>query len=132
MKLFIDTSAFLAVLNADDAYHKKAKQIWSEIITRENTLVSTNYILLETIAILQRRLGIQAVRTFQEDIAPILTIEWISEEMHSGGITALITSAKRDLSLVDCISFEIMRQLGLKDVFAFDSHFKDQGFNLIL
>mgnify|MGYP001593816032 CR=1 FL=1 len=67
-----------------------------------------------------------------EDIVPILNIEWISEENHAGGITALITSAKRDLSLVDCISFEMMRQLGLKNAFTFDSHFKNQGFNLIL
>ena len=32
---------------------------------------------------------------------------------------------------VDCISFEIMRNSGIKTIFTFDSHFEEQGFHCI-
>ena len=38
---------------------------------------------------------------------------------------------RRQLSLVDCASFDIMRRLGLRDVFAFDPHFAEQGFRCL-
>ena len=32
---------------------------------------------------------------------------------------------------VNCVSFEIMRQRGLRRVFAFDKHFEEQGFDVV-
>jgi predicted nucleic acid-binding protein len=43
----------------------------------------------------------------------------------------MLTASKRNLSLVDCVSFEIMRALGIKTVFAFDPHFAEQGYRCI-
>ena len=47
------------------------------------------------------------------------------------GVAALLTAARRRLSLVDCISFEIMRERKIRSVFAFDNHYRDAGFNVI-
>ena len=69
-----------------------------------------------------------AVRGFQEDILPLITLEFVSPEMHRSGIAALLSASRRSLSLVDCVSFELMRSLGIRSVFAFDNHFKEQGF----
>jgi predicted nucleic acid-binding protein len=80
---------------------------------------------------MQRRLGLEAVRVFQEDILPLINIEWIDKETHQSGMSALLAASKRDLSLVDCVSFETMRTLGIKTVFAFDPHFAEQGFKCI-
>jgi len=44
---------------------------------------------------------------------------------------ALLTAAARDLSLVDCVSFAIMRERNLDTAFAFDRHFTQQGFTCI-
>ena len=90
--------------------------------------MTSNYVLVETFALLQNRLGIAAVRAFQEDIVPILNIEFVSPEVHRSGASALLAAAKRNLSLVDCINFEIMRGLGIRAAFAFDAHFKETGF----
>jgi predicted nucleic acid-binding protein len=49
----------------------------------------------------------------------------------NSAISALLAAGRRKLSLVDCTSFEIMRSLGIKTVFAFDSHFVEQGFKII-
>jgi len=131
MKIFIDTSAFYALLDRDDDKQEAAKDAWSKILSAENILVTSNYILIETFALLQNRLGVIAIRAFQEDIVPILNIEFVNPEVHQSGTAALLAASKRNLSLVDCVSFEIMRALGIKTVFAFDAHFKDAGFQAI-
>ncbi len=128
MNIFVDTSALYAVLDADDQNHQPAKQTWMDLITREADLVSTNYVLLETFALVQHRLGMDAARTLQEDVVPMLRIEWVTEAHHGSGVMALLTASSRKLGLVDCIGFEIMRRQGIKIVFAFDRHFLQQGF----
>ena len=128
MTCFVDTSALLAVMDKDDAVHKEAKALWERLTARQATLFTTNYVVLETIALLQHRVGVPAVRRFHDDILPILTIDWISSVQHSHGMAALLAACRRDVSLVDCVSFDAMRQRGLRHVFAFDKHFKEQGF----
>jgi predicted nucleic acid-binding protein len=81
---------------------------------------------------MQSRLGLEAVRGFQEDILPLINIEWVSAETHKSGVSALLAASRRKLSLVDCVSFEIMRTLGIKNFFAFDPHFAEQVFKSIL
>jgi predicted nucleic acid-binding protein len=127
MSVFIDTSAFFAVLDADDENHNAARQVWEGLLTQEVALVCSNYVLVETLALVQRRLGIPAVRTFQEDIMPVLNIEWVDESVHQVGVASVLAAARRELSLVDCVSFEIMRRLGIKTAFAFDRHFDQMG-----
>ncbi len=131
MTIFIDTSAILAILDADDQNYKKAKKKWEELISKECTLVCSNYVLIETFALIQNRLGMKAVRSFQEDVVPMLTIEWVDEIIHQDGVASVLAANRRELSLVDCVNFDFMRQLGIKTVFAFDKHFKERGFECI-
>jgi predicted nucleic acid-binding protein len=131
MNVFIDTAAFLAVLNANDQFHPLAKQTWDEILSSDSVLFSSNYVILETTTLLQHRFGIEAVRLFESDILPILEIAWIDEPIHKQGMSALLVANRRNLSLVDCTSFEIMRQVGLDIAFTFDPHFSEQGFGVI-
>jgi predicted nucleic acid-binding protein len=132
MSVFVDTSAFFAVLDADDENHNTARQMWEGLLTQEEVvLVCSNYVLVETLALVQHRLGIPAVRTFQEDIMPVLNIEWVDETIHQVGIASVLAAARRGLSLVDCVSFEIMRRLGIKTAFVFDHHFDEQGFECL-
>ncbi len=131
MNLFVDTSAFFAVLDADDRNHKKARQMWQDLLNSGANLICTNYILVETLALLQHRLGVPAVRSFQADVVPVLKIEWVSETLHASAVSALLVANRRQLSLVDCVNFEAMRSMGLTQVFAFDPDFSHQGFHCI-
>jgi predicted nucleic acid-binding protein len=131
MKIFMDTSAFFALLDRDDDNQEAAKNAWTEIMGGGNTLVTSNYVLVETFALLQNRLGMTSVRAFQEDLVPILNVEFVILETHRSGTSALLAAAKRNLSLVDCVSFELMRTLGIKTAFAFDAHFKEAGFQVV-
>lgn len=131
MSVFIDTSAFYALLDRDDRNHKKAKEKWVEILGLSPVLVTTNYILVETFALLQSRLGLDAARGFQENIFPVLKVEFITSEMHRAATAALLSAGRRRLSLVDCVSFGMMRDLGIRTALSFDMHFKEQGFDVI-
>jgi len=131
MSLFVDTSAFYALLDADDEHHRKAAGAWQELIGSEQDAVTSNYILVETFALIQRRLGFEAVRGFQDEIVPVLNVEFITPGLHRFGIAALLAASRRDLSLVDCVSFEVMRELGIKTAFAFDPHYREYGFAVI-
>jgi len=128
MRIFIDTSAIYALLDRDDIEHKKAKKIWIDLLHSENILITSNYVLVESFALIQNRLGLEAARGFQVDMIPLVNIEWVNAETHKSGVSALLAASKRRLSLVDCISFEVMRNLGIKTIFAFDPHFAEQGF----
>jgi len=131
MRIFVDTSAFYALLDGGDENHGAAKGAWTQMLNAGDPSVTSNYVLVETFALLQNRLGMAAVRGFQEDVMPVVHLEFISPEQHQSGISALLAADRRGLSLVDCVSFEVMRHLGIRTVFCFDTHFRKQGFTLI-
>lgn len=131
MSTFVDTSAILAVLDADDAQHTRASRVWSDLVRGEEDLLTTSYVLVETFALVQARLGLGATRLLSDDVVPVLRVTWVDEALHRAAMTALLTARRRDLSFVDCVSFEAMRRLGAERAFAFDRHFRQQGFVLI-
>lgn len=131
MSVFVDTSAFLAVMDGGDENHLKASRIWRRIVSGDDLLITSNYVLVETLALVQHRMGMEAVTSFEEDVAPLLEVEWIGESAHHAGVTTMIGAGRRMLSLVDCTSFDLMRTLGIRSAFAFDRHFREQGFTLL-
>jgi predicted nucleic acid-binding protein len=128
MTLFLDTSGIYAVLDRDDANHSKAKPMWAEWLRGGAVFLTHNYVLIETAALLQHRIGVTAVRGLYEDVMPLLQIDWISEEQHRSGMEAVLAAGRKKLSLVDCVSFQVMRRRGLSTAFCFDAHFREQGF----
>ncbi len=131
MNVFVDTSALYALLDRDDSNHVRAAETWQSLLSDQPYLLTTNYVLLETFALLQNRLGIAAVRAFQENIVPLLAIDWVTEEGHRMGIEAVLTAGRKRLSAVDCVSFRSMRAHSFRSVFCFDQHFLEQGFDVI-
>jgi len=128
---FLDTSALLALLDEDDLNHSRADDAWRQLLGSDEPLVSTNYIVVESLALVQRRLGMEAVKALESDLLPLLELEWIDETTHRSALRAFLTVSRRQLSFVDCSSFEVMRKRGLSRAFAFDRHFSEQGFELI-
>lgn len=131
MNLFVDTSAFYSLLDADDGNHPAAAAAWEAILAGRDTIRTSNYVLVETTALLQNRIGMEGLREFAADILPVVDIVWIDEGMHRSALHALLVSARRRLSLVDCTSFEAMRSAGITTAFCFDPHFGEQGFAVV-
>ena len=131
MKVFIDTSGYFSLLDRDEQNHSAARQIWQQLLENDDVLTTSNYILVETTALVQNRLGMAATVDFHDAIIPLLNIFWVDQEMHQVAVAALLTANRRQLSLVDCVSFEMCRRFGIHTVFAFERHFQEQGFHLL-
>jgi uncharacterized protein len=132
MSVYIDTSAFLSMLNVEDKHHIAAIRTWAKLLDDRDLITTTNYVVVEAIALLHARHGVSDVRRFIEDILPIIFVEWIDPEIHFAGVSVVLASSgKQSPSLVDCVSFEIIRKNKIKNVFAYDRHFADRGFNLV-
>jgi predicted nucleic acid-binding protein len=131
MSLFVDTSALLAFLDRDQPRHQEVLDAWEGAVRDRRVLFTSNYVLVETFALVQRRLGLEALRGFASVLVPMLQVVWIDEQAHASAASALFTAGRRNLSLVDCTSFESMRRLGLTQVLALDEDFARQGFELL-
>jgi len=129
--IFVDSSAFLAILSVGDLYHQRARICWTNLLEEDRTMLTNNYVILESMAIAQKRFGIGKVRDFQENLLPFLEIEWVNEEQHKFAIDRVLSANRRQLSLVDCSAFGTMRHLGIETVFTFDTHFREEGFTVI-
>ena len=129
--IFFDTSAFLALLNRNDIFHKKATAEWKKILYENQNCLTNSFVLLESIAILQRRLGVEAARELRESILPHLHTDWVDKSQHAKNFDTMLSENRRKLSLVDISAFATMRRLGIRQVFTFDQHFAEQGFEVL-
>lgn len=130
--VFVDTSAILALLVANDVKHSAAIRAFESLHRETASLFSTSYVLVETYALLGHRHGKRAVRRFRDEFVPLLDIVWVDEELHENALNSYISSnASRSLSLVDLVSFAAMRLRGTHRAFAFDRHFSDSGFEIV-
>ena len=131
MVIFMDTSALFALVNTEDRFHETAKRQWQNILENDDTLVCTNYVIVESISLIQRRLGMDFISALQTKILSLVETKWVDETQHETALDAFLQANRRQLSLVDCSSFETMRRLKLETVFTFDEHFREQGFTVI-
>ena len=129
--VFGDTSAFIALLNAADENHHRAERAFATLRTRKAPILSTSYVLVETYALVGRRLGLDATRSFRTDFVPLIDVMWVDEWLHNAGLDLLLDRRKRLLSLVDAVSFVAMRQGNVDEAFAFDPHFEQEGFSIV-
>lgn len=130
MAVLVDTSALYAVLDRDDACHRAAAEAFGALLV-DSQLVTHSYVVVETTALVQRRLGVDAVRALTDDLLPAFEIVFVDESLHAAAVAALLAAGSREVSLVDWTSFELMRRRGMVEAFAFDDDFARQGFTLV-
>jgi predicted nucleic acid-binding protein len=128
LSVFVDTSALFALLDADDAGHALALPAWNSGIDECAGFLTTNYVVVESIALAQRRLGLPAVRTLIDEMLPMIDTMWVTDADHNTGLSLLLTAGRRHLSLVDCVSFTVMRRMGVREYLGLDPHFEERGF----
>jgi predicted nucleic acid-binding protein len=127
--IFLDTSAIYALADQADANHKLAFTKFNLLLKSGEELLLHNYILVESSALIQSRLGLQAALLFLKDATKFET-EWIDSSIHLEAEKELRKINKRGISLVDCASFIVMRRRSIETAFCFDPDFEDQGFHL--
>lgn len=131
MTVFVDTSALYGGLAADDARHAAAAGTWADLLESRTPLRTHTYVLVETVALVQRRLGLAAVADLHYQLLPQMSVRPVDAGLHSTAMTALLAADRRSVSLVDWVSFVMMREESLEEAFAFDADFAAEGFRLI-
>lgn len=130
MTAFVDTSVLYAVLDADDNRHHDATAALDATL-RHDRLVTTSYVVVETAALVQSRLGLPAVRDLLERLVPALDVEWVDRDLHEASVDAMLSAGRRAVSLVDHVSFEHMRRRRIRTAITLDRHFARAGFDVI-
>ena len=129
--VFVDTSAFYALMDRSDNNYEEAVGFWPSLLENDFYLYTSNYVLVETLALLQNRLGFEAAHLWHGDILNLAEILWIDKSIHDLSYELWLSLGRRRLSIVDCISFASMRHFKIEKVFGFDKHFTEQGFEII-
>jgi predicted nucleic acid-binding protein len=130
MNVFVDTSGLFALLVQNDTMHSHAKGSFAYFSRKKARLYTSSFVLVETTALLQRRVGLESVRDFNLKILPLCEVIWVNAEWYAKAVQRLFVQGKKDLSLVDCLSFEIMESHKISMAFSFDEHFEEAGFRI--
>lgn len=126
--IFVDTSALYALADSADPNHEKARRILEGLLDRQEVLLTHSYVLVESIALVQHRLGTSPAVHLAESRG--FEVEWVDAARHREAVRALRARRRRRVSFVDLVSFGVMRARGIGTAFAFDEDFKREGFAL--
>ena len=97
--IFVDTSAIFALADELDIHHQDAKRLFDALLRTERRRVTHSYVLIESMALLQRRLGREQAMEFATATAAF-EVEWVGERLHGAAVQAL-HGQPRGISLVD-------------------------------
>lgn len=114
-----------------DPRHDEAVATLTAIRARADDLLTHEYVVVESSALIGRRLGLPALRRFVDDFLPLLGVVWVDESLHAEAREAMLAAGRRQVSLVDWVSFLVMRRLGTRRAFTFDPDFATEGFELV-
>jgi len=120
-----DSSAILALLDADDADHARAVAVAREIASERLPSFITNYIEAEAHALLVRKLGRSIARQWLLTATlPVLRAHPAEEDR---GREILMRHTDKDWTLCDAISFAVLDARRVTMAFSFDHHFRQYG-----
>ncbi len=131
--IFLDTSAWLALADKDDAHHRKAAHIFPYLLKIHRSLVTSNLVIAEAYILILNELGHMAAIDFLERLkaSPRILKIYSTEEIEASAEKILIKYNDQDFSYTDSVSFAIMRKENIKKAFCFDKHFLTAGFENI-
>ncbi len=132
-KVFVDTGAFLALMNEADQYHLEAKDCFRDLQSPGIQLITSNFVLDETYTRILRKGGAKVAIAFGEKIQTSRQLKIVTMErsLEKKGWEIFKKYSDHLFSYTDCTSFALMREEKIPEAFAFDKDFKIMGFVLL-
>ena len=131
--VFVDTSAFVALRNASEAEHRRARETLSRLIDEGAALFTSNYVFAETYTALLVRVGreeaVEWGRRFRAGEA--IELVRLEPEIEDGAWEILERHRDKSWSYVDATSFALIERDGGGEAFAFDAHFAQRGLRVL-
>jgi len=131
-RVFVDSSVYLALLDADDEHHHPATQILNQLARARYRQFTTNVLLIESHALLLSVLGRAQAAQFLKDMEESNTVVIrvrAADEARAKQI--LFQYTDKDFSFADATSFAVMERLGIRLAFTFDRDFAQYGFTVL-
>ena len=128
--VLVDTSAIYAFVSSGDRFHTQSREIYSELLERGDLLYTTSYVLVESSALIHRRLGFEPLMAFMESIQGVWETLWIYQSTHEQIWDRMKSRRGSRLSLVDW-SVVVSAEETRSTIFAFDSDFAQEGLTVI-
>ena len=134
--MLIDTSGWAYLFINTQPYHTQADRCFRLALQQQQSMITTNYVLAELVALLGSPLRIPRYRIF-EVIDAIKNVSYvqiihIDEVIDTAAWNLCKSRPDKTWSLVDCSSFVVMQQLELKEALTSDQHFEQAGFIRLL
>jgi predicted nucleic acid-binding protein len=128
-RVFVDTSAFVALRNRAEREHEAARQALRELTAARAQLFTSNYVFSETYTALLVRAGrheaIEWGRRFRATAA--IELLRVDDEIEDAAWSLLESYVDKSYSHVDATSFALMERHDVTEAFAFDRHFVQHG-----
>ena len=126
LSALVDTSAYFALADRSDQHHAAAVGF---VQANDRPLVTTDLIIVETLNLVQVRLGsAPAIALGKQLLAPATTtILKVTDADWAQAWRLFQRYRDKAFSFTDCTTFALMARLGLSTAFAFDLHFRQYG-----
>ena len=133
-KVFVDTAAWIALLNVDDDWHQEAHRLRSELVNKNYVFITTDFVLLEIADALCSPKYKKNTADFLQNIYQLSSTKVIplNQNLFQAGLSLYETRLDKDWGLTDCISFVVMQEEGILEAFTSDRHFEQAGFTRLL
>ncbi len=133
-KIFVDTSALIALGNKRDAFHQAACRVNYELQRRKCHLVTTMGVMLEfgnAFSYLQLRpTAIKLIEAIRE--SEQWTCMTLDEKSFHRAFERFKRVRDKEWGLVDCLSMIAAKKCGIVEIFTTDHHFEQAGFTILL
>ncbi len=128
--LFVDTSAWYEAVVEGAPRHA---EVATWVKSGEATLVTTTYVLSELATLLARRFGHGPAKTVGGTLrsSPEVRIVHPSPETERRAWDLFCARPDKGYSFCDCVSFVVMKELGITAALATDRHFAQEGFLVV-
>ena len=133
--IFVDSGAWIALLDRRDQYHIDAVAIYNDLMQQNTQLLTTNYVIDETVTWLRYRvnhtIAVQFLDLIENSRATgVLTLVAIDRGPFQDAEQLFRQYDTARLSFTDCTSFAVCQQRNISEAFAFDQHFPMVGITL--
>ena len=131
-RLFVDTGGWMSLADQKDPLHSDCKRARDRWLEEAGTLVTSDYVMDETLTLIRMRLSIRAAEKWWNQMAesPRLKWEWIDVERAQKAREWFFKWKDKAFSFTDCTSFVLMRELHIKKALTVDRHFAEAGFEI--
>lgn len=136
MRLFLDTSAFAAIEDLDDANHQRAMGFREKMrkgATAYRALCTSNYIVDETLTLLRLHCGHNVAVAFRKSLesSKVVSVLWVTEPLEKAAWNLFEKRSDKEYSFTDCTSFALMAAEAIQTAFTFDEHFSQEGYSAV-